>query len=312
MFFTRNSCTHIPADVPQALQKEFCKNYITITKHKNRLFMLAYDQKMEHLNKDFYGTDISPDALHPEHIFKIATSGTIGALATNLGLIARYGKQYPNIPYIAKLNGKTDLLSAAQQDPLSTQLWSVDDTLALKNDGAINICGIGFTIYLGSTHESQMLAQAAQAISKAHKNGLIAILWVYLRGSHITNEQDPMIISGLGGLAATLGADFVKIKPPLDGDGKTSAQWLSIATQAAGNTHIICAGGSKIDPEQFLTMLHRQIHQGNIAGCATGRNVFQQSLSQAVAMTNAISAIVYKDKNITDAYKIYQSAKKNV
>ncbi|MDR3550122.1 MAG: hypothetical protein P4L31_01815 [Candidatus Babeliales bacterium] len=312
MFFTKSSCPQIPADVPQALQKEFCKNYTTITKHKNRLFMLAYDQKMEHLNKDFYGPDISPDALHPEHIFKIADSGTIGALATNLGLIARYGKQYPNIPYIAKLNGKTDLLSTKQQDPLSTQLWSVDDAIALKNNSAINICGVGFTIYLGSMHEQEMLAQAAQVVSKAHKNGLIAILWIYLRGAHIPRDQDPMITSGLGGLAATLGADFVKIKPPLDGDGKTSVQWLSIASQAAGNTHIICAGGSKTDPEQFLNLLHQHIHQGHIAGCATGRNVFQQALPQAIAMTNAISAIVYKDKNVADAYKIYQSAKKNV
>jgi len=306
MFFNKSNCPCIPADVPQALQKEFCKNYSTITKNKNRLFVFAYDQKMEHLNADFYGPNIHPDVMHPEHAFSIAHHGSVGALATHLGLIARYGKKYPDIPYIAKLSGKTDAPSSDMQDPLSKQLWTVQDVLALKDESKINICGVGATIYLGSEFEAEMLAQAAQIITQAHHHGLVTLLWVYFRGKNIAHETDGLLTSGATGLGATLGADFVKIKPPSSDEHKTSTQWLSVAAAAAGNTKIICAGGPHEAPEKFLTTLHEQIHKGSTSGCATGRNIFQYSLPASIAMTQAIAAIVYKDKSVLEAMKIYK------
>src|SRR5690242_723950 len=109
----------IPADVPKAMESTFNAHYTKITKKTDRLFLFAYDQKMEHLNKDFYGPTVHPDAQNCEHPFSIAHAGYIGAFATHLGLIARYGKKYPAIPYIAKLNGKTDIISTDHKDPYS-------------------------------------------------------------------------------------------------------------------------------------------------------------------------------------------------
>lgn len=293
----------IPADVPCNAQQDFVKNYAAITKDTDRLFILACDHRMEHLHKDFYGPHIAAEALNPEHVFKIAQKGTIGALAVNLGLITRYGRMYPNIPYIAKLSGKTDLMTTMHNDPMSAQLWNVSDVLTLKKESGINICGVGLTLYVGSEYETEMLQQAAQAIFQAHQSGLVAIVWIYLRGQTVKDEQDPELTVGACGLAATLGADVVKIKPPHAAEKKTSEQWLHIAVQAAGNTKVIIAGGEHTEPEDFLTTLHTQIHKGGAAGNATGRNIFQKTVGQAVAFTNAIATIVHENKSVKDAMK---------
>src|SRR5882724_2997900 len=98
----------IPADVPEHKHDIFTKNYNAITRNTGRLFLFSCDHKIEHLNTDFYGKSIAPQALHPEHMFRIASQGNVGAMATHLGLMARYAKQYPDINYIVKLNGKTN------------------------------------------------------------------------------------------------------------------------------------------------------------------------------------------------------------
>lgn len=308
MLFKKNS-TNIPADVPSDMESKFNTNYGKITKKTDHLFMFACDQKMEHLNKDFYGPAIHPDAMHTEHIFKIAQAGYIGALATNLGLIARYGKKYSSIPYIAKLNGKTDLVGTEQKDPYSKQLWTVADAVALQEEHSMSICGVGYTLYLGSEYEAEMLSQAARIINDAHRNGLVAIIWIYARGKSVKDDQDPALITGAAGLAATLGSDFVKIKAPQDANGKTSAQWLHIASAAAGNTKIICAGGPQTSPEKLLAEVHTQITQGSTAGCAIGRNIFQHSLTDAIAITKGINALVYDNKTPDQALKIIQGKK---
>lgn len=301
----------MPADVPRKAEKEYRKNYATITKNTGHLFVFACDQKMEHLNTDFYGQSIHLDALSPEHLFTIANAGSIGAMATNVGLIARYGAKYPKIPYIAKLNGKTNLFELHEQgDPFSNQLWDIEQVLALKKEKKINIVGIGYALYIGGSYEPEMLSQATQIINEAHEHGLITLTWIYARGRKITDDTEPTLIAGLAGLATTLGSDFVKIKPPHDIAAKTSVQSLRIATETAGNTKVICSGGHKIKPELFFEQLYEQLHVGNTAGCATGRNIFQNSTPQAITMTRAIAAIVYENKKVEEALKLFQGARR--
>lgn len=289
----------IPADVPQAAQQKYIQNYNAITHNTSKLMLFACDQKIEHLNADFFGPDIPEEAKHPEHLFNIASQGRIGAMATDLGLIARYGKQYPNINYIVKLNAKTNLVPVEQKDPLSTLLWHIEHVVHFKQTSGLNICGVGITVYLGSEYESAMLSQAAQVIYAAHQHGLIAITWMYPRGKAVGPAQDPELIAGAAGAANALGADFAKVHPP------KNAEWLKIATEAAGNTEVICSGGEKKDPKDFLQKLYDEIHLGGAQGNATGRNIFQRPLKKAIAMTKAISAITLDNKNVDDALKIF-------
>jgi len=289
----------IPADVPQETEKIFITNYEAITKGTSRLMLFTGDQKIEHLNQDFHGNSLPKEVNCPTHLFEIASKGYIGAFATQLGLITRYGKQYPNINYIAKLNSKTNIIPKDEKDPLSSQLWSVQDVIELKNNTNLNLCGIGYTVYLGSKYENQMLQQAAQCIYEAHKHGLITIVWMYPRGKHIHNEANHKLIAGAAGIANCLGADFAKINPP-----EGNNEQLKQITAAAGNTKLLCSGGEKKEKKVFLQQLYDQIHTGDTRGSATGRNIFQQSLDNAISFTKAISAIVYENKSVDEVITI--------
>ena len=72
--------------------------------------LFAGDQKIEHLNKDFYGKGIAKEDNNPEHLFRIASKATIGGFAAQYGMITHYGRDYKNINYIVKLNSKTNLV----------------------------------------------------------------------------------------------------------------------------------------------------------------------------------------------------------
>lgn len=296
----------IPADVPPSMHKTYQENYEAITLNSGRLILFTCDHKLEHLNDDFFGPEIHPDANNPEHIFTIASHGKIGALATQLGLIARYGAQYKNINYSIKLNDKTDLIPTQQRDPQPALLTSIDDVIQFKKSSGLAIRAVGYTIYLGSEYEADMLHEASNIIFQAHQHGLIATLWVYIRGKAI-EQNHSLLATGAAGMATALGADFVKIKTPRTEQEKINAQLLAIAAQAAGNTGVLCAGGSKKTAEQLLCELYDQITIGNAAGCAIGRNIFQRSVREATALTHAIAAIVIDKKTVDQALLIYSN-----
>lgn len=306
-----NNC-FVPADVPEKKHDIFIKNYNAITRQTGRLFLFSCDQKIEHLNGDFYGPNINAQALHPEHLFRIASQGNIGAMAIHLGLLARYAKQYDKINYIVKLNATTNLVPTTQQDPQSTLLWTVDDVMNFKhNNNKLTIAGVGVTVYLGSEHEAEHLAQAADAIAQAHSEGLVAIIWMYPRGKAINQENNPTLIAGAAGVALSLGADFVKIKAPAHTEILTSSASLKIASASAGNTKIVCSGGAMINPQEYLAQLYDHIHIGDAAGTATGRNIFQRSLAESIALTNAIAGIVYDNIDLkTSLSLLHQETQK--
>jgi fructose-bisphosphate aldolase / 6-deoxy-5-ketofructose 1-phosphate synthase len=295
----------IPGDVPNGSINEFINNYDLVTQGSGRLMLFAGDQKIEHLNKDFYGEGIHEDDNEPEHLFKIADAAEIGLLATQLGLISTYGSDYPEVPYLVKLNSKTNLVKTAQKDPLSPTLVDVEQVVDFKKNSGLEIVGIGYTIYLGSEYEHIMLREAAQAVYKAHQAGLLSVLWIYPRGQAVKDEKDPDLIAGATGVAATLGADFVKVNAPKK-DGVAGAELLIQAVKAAGKTKVICAGGSSTDPKAFLKSLYDQINIAGVSGNATGRNIHQKSFEEAVRMCNAISAITIHDKSVEDAIEIYE------
>jgi len=296
---------NIPSDVPNGIINEYVDNYDEITLGSGRLMLFAGDQKIEHLNKDFFGEGISDDDNDPEHLFKIASTAEIGVFATQIGLISLYGADYPEVPYLVKLNSKTNLVKTHQKDPLSLQLIDVSQVVEFKKNSGLDILGIGYTIYLGSEFETQMLREAAQAVYKAHQHGLISVLWIYPRGMAVKDEKDPDLIAGATGVAATLGADFVKVNYPKK-EGEKQEEVFKRAIKAAGRTKVVCAGGSSTNAKAFLQRLHDQIFISGAAGNATGRNIHQKPFEEAVRMTNAVSAITVHGKSVDEAYKIYK------
>ncbi len=296
----------VPVDVSPEMRDTYIDNYMKATRGSGRLMLFACDQKVEHLNKDFYGEGIDIADVEPEHLFKIAKEGVIGVMAGQRGLIAQYAADYPDINYLVKMNSKTNLVKTDQEDPYSPQLYGLDTVLAMR-DAGVNIVGLGYTIYLGSEYEATMLAEAGDLIAQAHAEGLLVVLWIYPRGKAVGAEKDPDLIAGAAGVALCLGADYVKVNPPKpEGeDERTPAEALKIASMACGRTGLVCAGGSTVDAQTFLTQLYDQIHVGGACGNATGRNIHQRSLDEAVRLTKAISSITLADYTVDQAMEVF-------
>ena len=305
----------VPMDVPAAVREMYIDNYMAATHGTGRLMLFACDQKVEHLNDDFFGENIDFADAEPEHLFRIGSQGVCGVLAGQRGLIAQYAADYPDINYLVKMNSKTHLVKTSakdpakhQDDPYSPQLYDIQTVLDLR-DAGVNAVGVGYTIYLGSEYEANMLQEAGQLIADAHSMGLIVVLWIYPRGRAVLDEKDAHLIAGAAGTAVCLGADFVKVNPPKGDDAATSAEKLKEAAAAAGRTGLVCAGGSTVDATTFLTQLWEQIHVGGASGNATGRNIHQRSLDEAVRLTKAISAITLGDWSVDDALAVFNGEK---
>ncbi len=294
-----------PIGIPAESRRRFEENYRLATQDKVRLFLMAGDQKVEHLNDDFIGGQVASDDADPEHLFHIASEAPVGCFATQLGLISRYGMDYKDIPYLIKLNSKTHLVRSEQRDPLSLQWQSMEQVAEFVRYSGLRVVGVGYTIYPGSEYEAAMLTEASRMIFTAHQMGLLAVIWAYPRGKAVgAREQDAHLIAGAAGLGACLGADFVKVNPPLNAQGEMEAKLLGEAVAAAGRTQVICAGGKETSAEDFLQRLYDQIHTGGTAGCATGRNVHQRSQQEAVRFCQAIHAIAVENKGVDDAVKL--------
>lgn len=294
----------VPADVPAAARKIYVQNHLKATRGTGRLMLFACDQKIEHLNDDFHGEGIAEEDGNPIHLFEIGSKGTIGILAGQRGLIAQYAADYPDINYLVKMNSKTHLVKTSQEDPYSPQLYDLETVMDLIDNG-VNVVGIGYTIYLGSEYEAQMMAEASQLIANAHSVGLLVVLWIYPRGKAVADEKDAHLIAGAAGAACCLGADFVKVNPPKKTDEASSAVLMQEACKAAGRTGLVCAGGSTVDAEVFLNQLWEQIHIGGAIGNATGRNIHQRPREEAIRLTKAISAITLGDAGLADAVAVF-------
>lgn len=295
----------IPATVPSAAKKSYVRNMLDLTRETGNLMLFAGDQKVEHLNDDFYGSGVHEDDSDPEHLFRIAGKAEIGAFASQLGLISIYGRDYFDIQYVVKLNSRTNLLRAIGEDPYSRQWVEVSQVMEFKKKSGLKILGIGYSVYLGSRYESFMLHEAAQLVYQAHRCGLVTILWIYPRGKAIKDNRDPHLIAGACGVGAALGSDFVKVNYP-EKKGFRSEEVFKEAVRAAGRCKVICAGGSSIHVKPFLQRLHDQIFICGARGNATGRNIHQKPLDTAIRMCAAISAITLRGKSVEEALRVYE------
>ena len=300
-----------PLSVPAEKKAEYQKNLRLATGGSGRLLLIAGDQKMEHLNDDFFGSGIAKEDNNPEHLFRIAAASNGGVLATHLGLISQYGQSYFNTPYIVKINGRTNLGPNEEKDS-SKPLWKVEDVIEFKKRSGLKIVGIGYTVFLGGKYEAQMLAKAAKAVNQAHQAGLLAVIWMYPRGKGV-DEDNIHTIAGGAGVAACLGADFVKVKYPYKAkDAKLAAKKFQEVTEAAGRTKIICVGGAKQPTKDLFNFLELQLNIGSSYGLAIGRNLHQRNLDEASRLAQALGAMIIKGKTAQEAQKLYNTKTNNL
>lgn len=238
-----------------------------------RILLLAYDQGIEHGPTDFNDKNVDPN-----YIIDIAAEGGYTGLVLQKGVAEKYYDKLKRlkVPLILKLNGKTSLVKG---DPVSRQLATIEEAVDL---GAV---AVGYTIYIGSFHEEEMLVEASRIQSEAHKKGLPLILWIYPRGAGVKDIKKSDLMAYATRVALTIGADVVKIHP--DGTMKDFA-W---AVKSAGKVRVICAGGSKVSEKKFLDMVDGYMENG-ANGMAIGRNVWQHK--KPLDLSEKIRDVVWK------------------
>ena len=235
---------------------------------------LAYDHGVEHGPVDLVGKSIDPN-----YILDIAVGGGYNAVVFQKGVAEKYyTKEYrKKIPLIIKMNGKTSFSQG--KEPISRQVCSVDEAIEL---GAV---GVGYTIYLGSKHEAEMLQEFAKIEEEGHKKDLVVLAWVYPRGEAIKDETSPEITAYSARLALEMGADIAKIKYC------GSVECFRKAVEAAGRTKVVLSGGPKTEkPEEFLETVKNVMAAGAI-GVAVGRNVWQSE--NPLGMTEKIKKLIF-------------------
>jgi len=195
---------------------------------KSKALFLAYDQGLEHGPS----SDFNDKNVDPLYILDIAKRGKFNAVVFQKGIAEKYLKEIKKsaVPLLLKLNGKTNLFKG---EPMAPQLCSVKEALAL---GA---AAVGYTIYIGSLHESEMLREFEIIEREAHEKGVPVVAWIYPRGQAVKNDTNREMVSYAARTGLEIGADIVKLRY---GGNADDLQW---AVEAAGRCKVVFAGGMK-------------------------------------------------------------------
>lgn len=238
-----------------------------------RGIILAYDHGFEH-----GPTDFDEKSADPAFIMNIADSGYFTAVACQKGIAAKYYD--PNkhkVPLIVKLNGKTSFHK--EEEPVSLQNCSVDEAVGL---GAT---AVGYTIYIGSEHEQEMIKEFSNIEKEAHEKGIILVAWMYARGAHIKSETDKDVLAYAARLGLELNADAIKIK--YTGESE-SFKWV---VKNAGRAKVFVVGGPKMETIEALLGEAKEVMTTGAVGFAIGRNIWQSP--EPVEVAKKLAEIVY-------------------
>ena len=223
---------------------------------EGRSMLLAYDQGLEHGPS----TDFDDRNVDPAHIMDIAAKGRFNGVIFQKGVAERFYDG--RVPLIVKVNGKTSL---PKGEPISRQVCSV------KRAVSLGAKGVGYTIYLGSGLESEMLAEFGRIQEEAHASGVAAIAWVYPRGAAVQNDTSKEIVAYAARAGLELGADAVKIK--YTGD-PASFSW---AVKSAAGVRVFMSGGPKAPTDDDFLKQVKGVMEAGGTGLAVGRNVWQNT-----------------------------------
>ena len=243
-----------------------------------RGILLAYDHGFEHGPVDF-----DEKSVDPVWVMDIADSGYFTGVVCQKGIAAKYyDKNVRKVPLILKLNGQTSFHK--DEEPISLQNCTVDEAVSL---GAV---GVGYTIFVGSDHEQEMIKEFSTIEKEAHTKGLIVIGLMYPRGKHVKNETSKETLAYAARLGLELNADAVKIKYT----GETeSFKWV---VESAGKAKVFVVGGPKMENIEELIGNAKEIIEAGAVGFAIGRNIWQSPEPMGVA--KRLAETIYGQQSI--------------
>ena len=284
--------------------------------------ILPVDQGIEHSA----GASFAPNPIYfdPENIVKLGIEGGCNAVASTLGVLGAVSRKYAHkIPFILKINHNEFLTYPNKYD----QILFAD----VKQAFEMGARAIGATIYFGSNESARQLQEVTAAFAYAHELGLATILWCYLRNSafNVKDDKDYHVSADLTGqanhLGVTIEADIIKQKLPENNGGYNALKFgkthkavyeklssehpidltrYQVANCYMGRAGLINSGGASTgkgesDLKEAVKTAVINKRAGGM-GLISGRKAFQKSMSDGVALLNAIQS-VYLNEAITIA-----------
>ncbi len=266
-----------------------------------KMVILPVDQGFEHGPARSFAPN--PAAYDPHYHYQLAIDAGLNAFASPLGMIEAGADTFAGqIPTILKLNSANSLMpEAAVKDQAIT--GSVDDALRL------GCAAIGFTIYPASSGGLEMFEEVSALREEAARKGLPTVIWSYPRGEDLSKAGETAIDVGAyaAQIAALLGAHVIKIKLSTDHLEQAEAkkvyeqQGIDIASPAArvrhcmqaafGGRRIVVFSGGAAKGEDAVYDDARAIRDGGGNGSIIGRNTFQRSREDALAMLGRLIEI---------------------
>jgi fructose-bisphosphate aldolase, class I len=265
-----------------------------------KLVILPVDQGYEHGPARSFAAN--PPAYDPYYLFDLAIEAGLSGYAAPLGMLEMGADRYAGqLPLILKMNSANSL-SAAGADQAVTA--SVRDALRL------GCMGVGFTIYPGADACYDMMEELREIGREAKSYGLAVVVWSYPRGGKVSKGEGETaldIVAYAAHMAALMGANLIKVKPPTavldlpeakkvyeeqDIDRSTLAARVRHVMQCsfAGRRLVVFSGGEAKDTAGVLDEI-RQIRDGGGSGSIIGRNSFRRPKREALELLDTVVKI---------------------
>jgi class I fructose-bisphosphate aldolase len=265
-----------------------------------KFVILPVDQGFEHGPARSFAPN--PDAYDPDYHFQLAIDAGCNAYAAPLGFLEAAADKFAGqIPLILKLNNSDTL--AKMDQPCSAVTGSVRDAVRL------GCTAIGYTIYPGSGARNMMYEDLRELILEAKDAGLPTVVWAYPRGAGISKEGETAVdvCAYAAQIAAQLGAQVIKIKPPKDlieqGEAKKVFEKYAIPTKTLtervrhcvqsafnGKRIVIFSGGEAKGTDEIMEEV-KQIAAGGGFGSIMGRNSFQRPRAEAIKLLQSVMQV---------------------
>lgn len=266
-----------------------------------KLVILPVDQGFEHGPARSFA--MNPAAYDPHYHFQLAIDAGLSAYAAPLGPLEAGAATFAgSIPLILKMNSANSL-SRFKEGADQAVTASVDDALR------IGASAIGFTIYPGSDAQFGQFEEIRELSREAKSKGIATVIWSYPRGGDISKKGELAldVDAYAAHMAALLGAHIIKVKLPtadLEQDEarkvyeknnvprETLAERVKHITQACFNgRRIVVFSGGATKGEDAVYEDARAIRDGGGNGSIIGRNAFQRSREDALALLDKLVRI---------------------
>ncbi|HEX2524730.1 MAG TPA: class I fructose-bisphosphate aldolase [Geminicoccus sp.] len=268
-----------------------------------KLVILPVDQGYEHGPARSFAAN--PAAYDPHYLYELALEAGLSGYAAPLGSLEAGADTFAGeLPLILKMNSANSLSKGIADQALT---GSVRDALRL------GCCAVGFTMYPGSDFNYGMMEELREITGEAKAHGLATVVWSYPRGGLVTKTGETAIdvVAYAAHMAALMGANIIKVKPPTDAldleaakkvyeeqaiPRATLAERIAHVMQAsfAGRRLVVFSGGEAKDADSLVEEI-KQIKAGGGSGSIVGRNAFQRPKAEALDLLSRIVDIYRGD-----------------